>query len=326
MRRVKWCSAVFVLVLFSLLPLYGQEVYFSLKGGCAERIIQEIEEAQNKIDVAMYILSYKSIADALIRAFERGVEVRVLLDSSEAAKWYSKDEYLKKKGVSVLLGPGLMHNKFCWKLNGGVTAKPSTWRKIGKSISVSIGASLPGPSDDYWTSGVILELRPAQLLKPWLFFTQSMSFSRFEFDREAFRDELPEEIGWIQNPYLIRELFSEWERTGKDPNMDLFSLTLGLSVLLPLKDTGLFFPSESTKISFLGGVGGYRLKQEGIAVTYEKRSLQLLEPRSEGGFGGYVGLRLYSKDFFGEVVHHSIAFSGRMMQVVYVKIGMDFEL
>lgn len=91
------------------------EVYFSPKGGCEKRIIELIDAAQESIDLAMYAFTNSKIAWALVRAHERNVKVRVLLDGQEAKDKYSKGVFLKKRGIFVVYDrmPGLMHNKFC---------------------------------------------------------------------------------------------------------------------------------------------------------------------------------------------------------------------
>lgn len=91
------------------------EVYFSPKGGCEKRIIELIDSAGESIDVAMYAFTNSQIAWALVKAFERGVRVRVLLDGQQANDKYSKGAFLTKRGIFVVYDrmPGLMHNKFC---------------------------------------------------------------------------------------------------------------------------------------------------------------------------------------------------------------------
>ena len=55
------------------------------------------------------------IADALILAHNRGVEVKVIFDYSQSKMDYSVDEKLSDAGIEIKRsdGSGLMHNKFC---------------------------------------------------------------------------------------------------------------------------------------------------------------------------------------------------------------------
>jgi len=87
------------------------DVYFSPNGGCAEAVIYWIGRANQSIHVLIYIFSLDSIADALISAHRRGVEVKVVLDKSQS---YSQFAVLKAAGIEVRNDTnweGIMHNK-----------------------------------------------------------------------------------------------------------------------------------------------------------------------------------------------------------------------
>ncbi len=56
------------------------EVFFSPNGGAKAKIITEIEEAQQEIKMLAYLLTDEQIANALINAHKRGVDVQVILD------------------------------------------------------------------------------------------------------------------------------------------------------------------------------------------------------------------------------------------------------
>jgi phosphatidylserine/phosphatidylglycerophosphate/cardiolipin synthase-like enzyme len=90
-------------------PAY--DVYFSPKGGCAEAVIYWIGRANQSVHVLMYIFSLDSIADALISAHNRGVEVRVVLDKSQS---YSQYGVLRAAGIEVRNDTnweGILHDK-----------------------------------------------------------------------------------------------------------------------------------------------------------------------------------------------------------------------
>ena len=99
------------------------EVFFSPNGGAHDVILKELTGAQNKIDVAMYVLTDRELSKALVLARERGVNVRVLLDGKSAEEiGYSKHYFLSERKVDVRLDnthrtygdkhEGKMHNKF----------------------------------------------------------------------------------------------------------------------------------------------------------------------------------------------------------------------
>jgi len=90
--------------------------YFSPRGGCTKAIISEIENAKKTIDVAIYSFTSKPILRALIKAHERGVKVRVVMDEGGAKNRSSAYPYLVKYGIPVRIkrgtGGGLMHHKY----------------------------------------------------------------------------------------------------------------------------------------------------------------------------------------------------------------------
>ena len=90
------------------------QVYFSPNGGCQNAIIVEIGKAQKTIDIAMYYLTSREIAQELVKAKERNIKVRIVLDQSQETQTYSKSRYLIKRGFEVKyhVGAGIMHNKF----------------------------------------------------------------------------------------------------------------------------------------------------------------------------------------------------------------------
>lgn len=92
-------------------PAPSYEVYFSPKGGCADAVLYWIGRANRSIHVLMFIFSLDSIADALISAHKRGVEIKVVFEKSQS---YSQYATLKSAGIEVgndTNWEGIMHNK-----------------------------------------------------------------------------------------------------------------------------------------------------------------------------------------------------------------------
>ena len=73
-----------------------------------------MKKAAQTIDIAMYYLSSKGIAQALVKASENNIKVRIVLDQGQEIEPASKAKYLVEHGVEIRyhLGFGLMHNKF----------------------------------------------------------------------------------------------------------------------------------------------------------------------------------------------------------------------
>jgi len=88
-------------------------VYFSPNGGCTDAIVQEINRAQKSIDVMMYAFTSRPIVQEMVKAKERGVAIRVLLDKAQETQKFAKGRYFTNKGIEVRYdtGAGLMHNK-----------------------------------------------------------------------------------------------------------------------------------------------------------------------------------------------------------------------
>lgn len=106
---------VVAVLLSMLLPIYAlaTEVYFSPQGGTQKRIVELINGAKKSVDVAMYGFTSPEIAKALVKAKKRSVQVRILLDRTQAGGRESQSGYLRKRGLAVRFDhqSGIMHNK-----------------------------------------------------------------------------------------------------------------------------------------------------------------------------------------------------------------------
>ena len=79
----------------------GIAVYFSPDGGAAAAIVDAINGAQKTVDIAIFNITQKDISKAIVAAHKRGVQVRVILDSSQAEGKYSSATFLANAGLSV---------------------------------------------------------------------------------------------------------------------------------------------------------------------------------------------------------------------------------
>ena len=105
--------------------------YFSPGRGAAEVIIGFIDRCTVTVDAAIYSLTHDDIAAALIRAHERGVKVRVLIDKTQAGNQYADDEKLEAVGIEVRRDTqsGIMHNKFLIGDGTAVKTGSFNWTK-----------------------------------------------------------------------------------------------------------------------------------------------------------------------------------------------------
>ena len=87
------------------------EIYFSPRGECTSAIIKELEKANNSVLVQAYQFTSERIAEALLKAFNRGVKVEVILDKSQKTKKSAMSLY--NQGISVWIDDkhAKAHNK-----------------------------------------------------------------------------------------------------------------------------------------------------------------------------------------------------------------------
>jgi len=81
-------------------------------GGPDGPLADAIDSARLTVDVAIYSLSLNSIRDALLRAHDRGVQVRMVMESDNLDR--TDPQILKDAGIPILgdRREGLMHDKF----------------------------------------------------------------------------------------------------------------------------------------------------------------------------------------------------------------------
>jgi phosphatidylserine/phosphatidylglycerophosphate/cardiolipin synthase-like enzyme len=88
-------------------------VYFSPYGGCTDAILSEINQAKTEILLQAYSFTSKPIAQALIRAHQRGVKISAVLDKSNQSRKYSAATFLNNMGIPVVIDDkhAIAHNK-----------------------------------------------------------------------------------------------------------------------------------------------------------------------------------------------------------------------
>ena len=89
------------------------EVYFSPHGGCTDAVVREIGAAKSTVLVQAYSFTSAPIAQALVEAHRRGVQVRVILDDSQESEKYSSADFLLHNGIVPLIDSkhAIAHNK-----------------------------------------------------------------------------------------------------------------------------------------------------------------------------------------------------------------------
>ena len=124
--REQFVKRLLALILISQVfwvPLHAHsEAYFSPDDHPADRLISLINSTKRKIYGAVYMFTDALIAQALINAKKRGVDVKIIVDTATMDYEYGKGELLKENGIDVYVftiqgkkakfGTPLMHNKF----------------------------------------------------------------------------------------------------------------------------------------------------------------------------------------------------------------------
>ncbi len=96
------------------------QVFFSPKDQVARRLISLIEKEQKSIRVAVYCITHRGIAEALVQAKKRGVDVEVIVDPFSVKNRLPVDR-IARCGIPVFVWESqvnkkkkaLMHDKFC---------------------------------------------------------------------------------------------------------------------------------------------------------------------------------------------------------------------
>lgn len=90
------------------------EVCFTPGQDCTGEVVQALALAKRSIYVQAYSFTSKPIANALVVAKKRGVDVKVILDKSQyKAEKYSASRFLDNQNVPVWIDskPAIAHNK-----------------------------------------------------------------------------------------------------------------------------------------------------------------------------------------------------------------------
>lgn len=90
------------------------DVYFSPGATCEDHVVGAIEGAKHEIHAVLYAINSPRIIQALVMAYIRGVDVKILTDKREAQKSSSGAPNLRNAGIELRTssGRGLEHNSF----------------------------------------------------------------------------------------------------------------------------------------------------------------------------------------------------------------------
>ena len=114
MKRLRRIAVTAFIIWTLTTCAYARDYCFPRQSPCVPFVESLINHAQTSIDVAMFSLTSRPLAWALVRAAQRGVRVRVVLDDGQARSRWSKYRFLVKRGIPVKLDnrSAYMHHKF----------------------------------------------------------------------------------------------------------------------------------------------------------------------------------------------------------------------
>jgi phosphatidylserine/phosphatidylglycerophosphate/cardiolipin synthase-like enzyme len=135
-RERKYFLICFTLLCLSILLLFyfpvmaKTQVYFSLYDDPEEVIIEHLAKAEESIFIAMYYFTDSQLSREVVKAKNRGVEVKIYLDSSQVDAQYSKSRFFLNEGIEnirISSNTNLMHNKFAIIDNSIVLTGSYNW-------------------------------------------------------------------------------------------------------------------------------------------------------------------------------------------------------
>ncbi|MFP3028441.1 MAG: phospholipase D family protein [Wolbachia sp.] len=88
-------------------------VCFTPRENCTNLIIDSVEHAKGSVLVQAYQFTSKPIAQSLIRAKKRGVDIKVILDESQVSSKYSVINELFRQKIPIYIDykPAISHSK-----------------------------------------------------------------------------------------------------------------------------------------------------------------------------------------------------------------------
>jgi hypothetical protein len=86
------------------------QVFFSPNGGCTAAVVNNLDKATNSVLVQAYSFTSAPIAQALVDAHKRGVNVEVILDRSQRTEKYSAADFIQRAGIPTFIDAKSEHN------------------------------------------------------------------------------------------------------------------------------------------------------------------------------------------------------------------------
>lgn len=120
--------------------------------GVSAHLVRAIDASRVSIDLANFSFTSEELRDALLRAKERGVRVRIVFDAQQY-KYLSEMHWFAEQGFDILLSAGksgekgVMHNKFAVFDGALAEAGSFNWTRNGEKNNYENAMFLDAPDD-----------------------------------------------------------------------------------------------------------------------------------------------------------------------------------
>lgn len=96
-------------------------------------VIPEIRNSKHTIYISMFLISNHKIVDELIKAHDRGVDVKLIIEANHASQNYSLHKKLRDNGIPVKIEnwAGKMHAKLAVIDENTIIAGSTNWTSSG---------------------------------------------------------------------------------------------------------------------------------------------------------------------------------------------------
>ena len=116
LRKIILLFPFFIWILLDSSAFAEVETLFSPEKSIKERLLKEVESTTSTLELAIHDITSFDMAQALLKAKQRGIKVRIIADSKQAKMRPSQITYLIHQGIPVkVLGgkeKGLMNHRF----------------------------------------------------------------------------------------------------------------------------------------------------------------------------------------------------------------------
>ena len=116
MKKLVFIFLFSLWILQESLAIAEIETIFSPEGSIKESLLKEVDSTTSTLELAIHEITSFDLAQAIVKAKQRGVKVRIMADSKQAKAKSSRITFLIKQGIPVkVLGgkeKGVMNHRF----------------------------------------------------------------------------------------------------------------------------------------------------------------------------------------------------------------------